>query len=108
MQAGMALSLVRQGGSVEYIVGYVADEELGVIVVMFSVCVNKKSRGLIELFLCRHFTGENLRNRSNQLIFGLLHISRQTYYRWNFCYDMMFTSISVSHFCTQAIFCRLS
>ena len=50
MQAGMALSLVRQGGSIEYIVGYVADEELGVIVVMFSVCVNKKSRVLIELF----------------------------------------------------------
>ena len=50
MQAGMALSLVRQGGSIEFIVCYVADEELGVIVVMFSVCVNKKSRVLIELF----------------------------------------------------------
>ena len=44
-QAGMALSLVRQGGSVEYIVGYVANEKLGVIVVVFSVCVNEKYEG---------------------------------------------------------------
>lgn len=43
-QAGMVLSLIRYGGF-KYIVGYVADEKLGVIVVVFSVCVKRNSRG---------------------------------------------------------------